>query len=230
MQLYLGRLLNSPLYASDGKTGHIADVYIDEHTWCLTYLEVGISEGAGFDRRLIAAKNVDWSSVALGEAHTRLNCAQIRGGESPDKHPTVGSPHHRENHSERGGLWNWRTIFSLRYGSTLADILKKQRRDSQTVRDNTTGSALRSIRELLGYRVITVTGKAGLLEDLIADIDPGRVFAIVVRRVGWFRRSQALLPAASVSYTSCSHKAVLADFPKEEMVVLRSRPRKDRGH
>ena len=229
MQLYLGSVPRLPLYASDGRAGQIVDVYIDERTRRLAYLVVADSAKIENHTRLVAAKNVDWSSVALGEPHTKLSRAQVYAGESPEKHPTVSLLHTRQDRSvsPRTGLWH--ALFGAGRRQPLAGIPDREHRDTRTVLGNDTGSPLRSIRELLGYRVITVTGRAGQLHDLIADSNPGRVFAVVVRRGGWLRRAHALLPAASVTYTSWYHKVVLADFPKEEMVVLRTRSARDRS-
>jgi uncharacterized protein YrrD len=228
MQLYIGGVPRLPLYASDGRAGAIVDVYVDERTWRLAYLVVGGSVELENQTRLVAAKNVDWSSVALGEPHTKLSRAQIFAGECPEKHPTVSLLHTTQHRSASPRLGLWRALFGAHRRPSLARILNRGHRDTQTVLGNDTGSPLRSTRELLGYRVITVTGRAGRLHDLIADSNPGRVFAVVVRRDGWLRRTHALLPTASVTYASWYHKVILADFPKEEMVVLRTPSSRDR--
>lgn len=176
-------ILGFRLEATDGHIGTVEDFYFDDQVWSIRYLVADTGRWLPGRRVLISPASSgepDWDDGAVPVSLTRQ---QIELG------PPVSSdkPVSRQEEEQLAGYYGW-PVYWGPVGATALGMMPPtgamrppERHSQKHVPTEQRGDPnLRSLREVLGYRIHAADGEIGHVEDFIAETDDWMVRYMVV--------------------------------------------------
>jgi sporulation protein YlmC with PRC-barrel domain len=196
---FLGR----PLKVLDGVAGSVEDFLFDTETWAIRYLVA--ETGRWFRSRQVVIPALVLGST--GRNHSFV-FAELTA-EEVDRSPVLSetqtvSGRYRLALEKRLVPRVW--IPEALYGS--ADILPPQL-DAVLISEAESGN-LRSVRELIGYRVTGMDGEVGRVTDLVVDDATWVLRRLVVRRSFWPLARTGAISSECIEGLSWAHQEVRA--------------------
>ncbi|MBD3180834.1 PRC-barrel domain containing protein [Candidatus Poribacteria bacterium] len=144
------------IHATDGIIGEVEDFYFEDLSWTVRYLIVDIGTWLS-DRKVlispVALEKPDWDKKIL---HVSLTKDQIE--RSPEV--KTSKPISREYEAELHRYYEWPLYWDYGPIKEEANKLEKQKTTN-----------LRSVKEIIGYRVKATEGEIGPLLDLVFDYE-----------------------------------------------------------
>lgn len=221
MLLPESELKNYVLAAKDGEIGRTRDFLFDEIEWTVRYAEVNTSKWLLGNRVLI-------SPIALGEPDTEhhrlpVNLSRQEVEDSPgiETDQPISRQYERSYHAYYGypNYWLGQNIwgagaYPMPLNSELAQEIATQREEqAERIHD----SHLRSMREVMGYRIHALDDDIGEVADFIIDTESWQVRYLVVDIRRWLPGPSVLLSPQWIRKVSWHDNSVLVDVPKEQI-------------
>jgi uncharacterized protein YrrD len=208
--------------ATDGRIGHVEQVYFDDERWTIRYLVVDTGREFG-DRRVLVSPMtvVVEETAARGAIDVRLTRGQVADGPDIDTEMPVS----RQKELE----FNRYFILPPYWGGTgvwgaqmLPAELMRLAPEPSAAEQGSEDVHLRSSREIIGYRVRASDGKAGHVEDLLFEEASWRVRYIEVNTREWVGGRHVLVSPLWARSISWKSRAISLDLNAE---TVRSAPR-----
>jgi uncharacterized protein YrrD len=186
-------LLGTPILAKDGEIGHLNDVLVDDQSWVIRYFVV--ETGMLLSRRRVLISPFSVSEPRWEKPVLPVNLMIEEVLQSPDADTDM--PVYRQQEIAMTKQYGWPA-----YGPVAAAHLREYEGESTGDRN------LRSVKELLTYRVRTLDGEMGSLDDLIVE-DVNWFIRFLLLKVGSWLKDQKLLVATRwVGSVSWANKEV----------------------
>jgi sporulation protein YlmC with PRC-barrel domain len=179
------------LSATDGELGHIENFLLDDETWKLRYLVVATGGLLGGRRVLIsplAFREVDWLSQRF---HVAQTLDKIRSGPSVETDRPVSRQDEHDYHVHYG----WQQESGQH--SEPVDI------------------HLRSLAELLGYKIQGTDAAIGHVADFIVDDQTWTIRYLVVNVGHWWHGKDVLVSPLWASQVDWAERTLRMDLTRE---------------
>ena len=161
----LEKLHGYDVHATDGKIGKVSDFLFEDSLWTIRYLVVDIGGWLSGRKVLIsptALKQPDWEKKEL---NVSLDKAQVESSPEVD----IDEPISRQYEEELNLYYEWPLYWDYGALNEEARTIEKTKR-----------SHLRSMREVIGYRVKAIEGEIGPVLDLVIDYETWIIRYIVI--------------------------------------------------
>jgi hypothetical protein len=215
----LRALFGRPLVALDGEAGKVKDFLFDDRTWSIRYL---IAEtGTRLGNRPVLIPAIDFEAVDrnYGFIPVGLTSQEVRESPAPSSAQTVSS---------RSPLAIQRRRFLPHYWAPEAvypaPSIIPPARDQMSV-DEAANANLRSIREVIGYRVRGLNGEIGTISDFVVDDATWVARHILVRTGFWLFSRTAQLSPNCIERLSLLGKDLTAAVTRSSVRWFEARPR-----
>jgi uncharacterized protein YrrD len=197
------QFLKYQLTATDGVLGKVADFYFDDYTWAIRYLVADTGKWLPGRQVLISPQSVGKPDDVATILPVSLTKGQVEASPSID----ADRPVSRQHEAELAEHFGW----AVYWGSPVvpgapAPIPKD-------VTEQGSGEAhgdpdLRSVHEVLGYRIQAADQKVGHVEDFILDTDSWVIRYLVVDTRDWLPGRKVLVSPGWVQSVNWDEKRV----------------------
>ncbi len=187
------------ILATDGEIGRAYNFYFDDTHWSIRYLVVEAGDWLNSRRVLIspvALGQPDWSYRTFS-----VNLSKRQVQESPGVDADM--PVSRQQEIAMNRHYGWPAYWSLpgEPGLPTPDVGGDPN--------------LRSVREILGYRIHAAGGEIGHIDDLILDDRDWVVRYVVVETLNWLPGKKVLLPSKWIDRVSWAQEALSVALPRD---------------
>lgn len=210
--------------ASDGRKGHVIDLYFDDESWQIRY---AVAE-SGFlftkQESLLNSSVLEEPSMDKRTISVSLTKEQLEEAESPDAHPPVSEQRQRETRLSQMEFWPPIMVVApgavytptvaesqLRTGGLVSE--PQPEADRRQIGD----PHLRSLDELSGYAIEAKDGDMGSIADVLLDPDGWKIRYIVVDTGNWLPGRQVAIRPDWVSQISWDGQSVVVNVSKEQI-------------
>jgi len=227
------------LHAVDGIMGKCKDVLIQETTWTIRFFVVEIGPWLFGKRVLIspvAFGKADWP-VAFGKAdwkdmqiYTDLNCDQIRSAPNLDENKPVSRILEKRyhNHYDWPEYWTGGELWGgFRYpgelggsGITKMDQNRFDIENESELEEEVEAKEippLRSIQEIIGYRVHAKDGEIGHIEGFMIDTNSWTLRYCIVDTRNWLLGKLVLISPHWLTNVDWFQKSAMFALNREEI-------------
>ncbi len=201
--------------ATDGDIGTVRDVYFNDERWTIRYLIVDTSSFWQDAHQVLISplsfRHVEWSTQRF---HLALTGEKIRNSPRAELDKPVSRQFEQQYFQYynwpyywgQDGLWgNWSRPENLALGSWVGF------RDGDVKGDH----HLRSMKEVVGYRIQGTDEEIGHVQDLIVDDQTWAIRYLVVDTKNWWFGKSVLLAPHWVDRISWEENCVFLDLPRE---------------
>jgi hypothetical protein len=187
--------------ATDGDIGKVADCYFDDTIWAVRYVVVKTGGWLVGRKVLIAPAAVRAANWERGVLHVDLTRDEV--GSSP--HVDTDKPVSRQLEERLHGHYGWPTYWAsmpgevdlVPPGQPPPPTVEKAEQDRRHVRAQPTGNPhLRSMREVIGYRIQASDGEIGHVEDFVIDGEQWLICFVIVATRNWLAGRKVLVAPA----------------------------------
>jgi sporulation protein YlmC with PRC-barrel domain len=208
------------VHASDGEIGSVSDFYFDDEHWAIRYLVV--DTGTFFSGRRVlvspvAFRQADWSSRQF---HLALTREKVKNGPNIDLDRPVSRQHEREYFRYyawpsywdfagpgQPGVWgNCGLPSGLAAGGAPPPPQPEQ---------DGGDPHLRSVREVVGYRIQGSDGEIGHVDDFIVDDETWAIRYLVIDTRNWWLDRKVLVAPHWAERISWDAKNVYLNLPRD---------------
>lgn len=205
--------------ATDGIVGKVSDFFVDNERWIIRYLVV---DTGGFwkgpHRVLISPvgfRQVDWSTRTF---HLEMTRTKIENSPAIDSDRPVSRQFERDHYAYYGWSPYWGLGGSMGLGVALypssltpsAESLAVERKEEEPGDPH-----LRSVRELLGYRIEGSDGIIGDVDDFIVDDEAWAVRYLVIDASNWWFGNKVLVAPHWTDKIGWSERTVYLSLLRE---------------
>lgn len=216
-------LQNYKLQARNGDVGTVYDFYFDDESWAIRYLIADTGNWLRRKRVLIlpaALGEPNWETKTLTLTITKQ---QIEDSPSVD----MDKPVSRQKEEELFQYYGWPpywlapTTMFTGPGPRTAVELRENAEDQVPNRD----THLRSIREVIGYRIDASDGDIGHVDDFLIEDDTWIMRHMIVDTRNWLPGKQVLVALTWIEAVEWDVRSISVDLPRES---IRQSPEFDR--
>lgn len=186
-------LLGTPILAKDGEIGHLNDVLFDDQSWVVRYFVVETGKWLSGRRVLLSPFSVlepKWEKRVLP---VNLRIEEIR--RSPDI--DVDLPVYRQQEIAMAQHYGWPGYWPM-----AAAHLRENEGES------TGDPSLRSVKEVLTYKLKTLDGEMGRMDDLIVEDVNWFIRFLLLSAGSWLNEQKLLVATRWVGSISWANKEV----------------------
>jgi len=215
------------LQATDGKIGHIDELFLEDDTWIVRYLVVDVGNWLGSQRVLLVPSAVEYVDVEAKTISVSLTKDQVEN--SPDV--DTAQPISREKELKLHNYYNWDPYWTMPYPAALGTyparpaavgpVLPIERDETlepvARVEDSDVNSSLRSTDEVIGYAIQATDDHIGHVEDFIVDTRNWIVRYMVVDTRNWLPGKKVLVSPAWVSSIRWEDSEVHVELTREQV-------------
>ena len=184
------------LSAQDGDIGHVADLYFDDDDWAVRYVVVATGSWL-FGKKVLISPNavgeIKWEDQCIC---VDLTMEQVRNSPDIDTEKPISRQQESEYHLYYsfppywGGVALWG-----RYDQPGGETSNE---DTEAAKDgkkhgSERKSHLRSAREVRGYRIVSVDGQVGHLDNFLMEVGTWAIRYLVVNTGKWLKKHEVLL-------------------------------------
>jgi len=192
-------LIGYMLTAEDGDIGECQDFLFDDAKWTVRYMVADTRKWLPGRKVLISPISLDKPDWETERFPVRLTKDQVRGSPPLDEHAPVSRQYEIKwfeyygwpTYWGAGGLWGASPYPSVLYLKRLEKVIEKEAQPEEPDE-----SHLRSVREVRGYDIQALDGKAGHVDDFIMD-DRNWMLRYLVVDTEQLRSGQKVLVAPS---------------------------------
>jgi uncharacterized protein YrrD len=221
-------LIGYNIRALDDDVGHVDDFYFDDRSWVIRYLVVDTGGWLSGRKVLLSPLTVgqpDWAQQVLP---VKLTKDQIENSPSIDLDKPVSRQHEMALHDYYGWAPYWTAMrqpmgaprpMPVRFGPLVPDTSDGP--DGQDVierqeqRKSEYDPHLRSMEEVIGYRIAARDGEIGHVETFILDDENWSIMYLVVDTGNWLPGKKVLVALAWVEAVHWLEELVLVDLEQE---------------
>jgi hypothetical protein len=205
--------------AVDGDIGQLHDAYFDDASWTVRHLVVDTGNWLPGRHVLLSPRAMPSIDAAAERIATSLTRQQIRDAPGVDTARPVSRQQEAELSMYYGHPYYWGGPY--RWGVTPYPFatLSPPPRPSETVGQPREGraddSALRSVREVLGYGIAATDGDLGHVEDVLIEDASWAIRYFVVDPRSWWPGPHVMVPTEWLTDFSWTDRLVRVDVTRE---------------
>lgn len=216
MQRTVESMIGYKLRATDDDLGKVKDLYFDDVTWTVRYIEVDAGSWLSQRRVLISPVNVgdpDWARHVLPVALTK---------EQVKESPPAGKdkPVSRQFEAELSTYYGWPQYWAApppggipaQTAPAVAVAEREEERDEAGFDPH-----LRSSREICGYHIKATDDEIGHVEDLIVDTDAWMIRYLVVDTRNWLPGRKVLVARQWAHSIEWNERRVHVDLSRSQI-------------
>ncbi len=201
--------------ATDGDIGTVRDIYFNDAHWTIRYLIVDTS---GFWQEAhqvlispLAFQNVEWATQRFhlsitGERVKNSPRAELDRPVSLQFEQTYFQYYNWPYYWGKEGLWgDWSAPKELAQGAWVTPQPSQAKYDHH----------LRSVKEVVGYRIAGSDEEIGHVQDLIVDDQTWAIRYLVVDTTTWWSGKSVLMAPHWIERISWEEKTVYLGLPRE---------------
>jgi len=230
------KLEHFTLRATDGDIGRIHDFYFDDHEWVVRYLVADTRRWLPARQVLISPASLDRPIVESHELPVGLTIDQIRNSPGIESDRPVS----RQMEGDLSAYYGWPVYWSSGaiavgglgepMGGMGAPGILGPRAVGATATESATATVepktgdphLRSMREIMGYRIQCIDGELGHVDDFLLDPKNWAVRYVVVETRNWLPGRKVLLAPQWVSRFVWEDAKVHIDLSQELIRTARA--------
>ncbi len=224
------QLYGCKLRASDGKIGHVSDLYFDDQHWTVRY--VVADTGSWIPGRLVL---IPPQAIGIGSLRHEgnrlpvdLTRKQIEDSPPIESHKPVSLQFEEEYYHYYGwpaypglgGMYGGAGIAGIAgfpLGPTIYQIPEEE--TNRRERSHNEGNPhLRSTRAIDGYHIQTSDGEIGHVSDFIMDDESWAICHLVVETGHWFGGKQIAISPKQIDRISSEDSKVFVNVTKEAIL------------
>ena len=196
--------------ATDGDIGSVVDFLLDDERWIVRYLVVETGGFLGGHRVLISPisfRNADWATRSF---HLALTLDKVKNSPSVDTDKPVSRQHERDYYGYYGYPFYWGYSASWGMGAYPSLLATGERQEAPVDHSKkaTSDVHLRSIREILRYKIQGNDEAIGHLDDFVVDDQSWEVRYLAVDTAIWWFGKKVLVAPNWISRVSWSERTV----------------------
>lgn len=210
------------LRAADGAVGGLDDLYFDDESWTVRYVVVGTGGPLSPRRVLVAPRFVSEVDAATRVLHTELTREQLENGPGIEADLPVAAQQEADYYAYHGTAPYWAGWLGMVPGPagttyTNAFPVEPPARGPAELDGRPGDPHLRSAGEIEGYRIRSVDGEIGHLEDFVVDDEAWVIRYVVVDTRNWLPGKKVLISPRWISDVSWADAEVHADLGSIEI-------------
>lgn len=211
-------LYGATIQAEDGNIGSVVDVYFDDETGRLRYFVVDTAKWLPGRKVLIGSEAIrrPWHDGA--GLPVNLTREQVKSSPDIDTEMPVSREAELLLHSHYGWAPYWAGGLLPPPPPKLAAPVE-ERQQAESVAGDLRTSHLRSSREVMGYEIHGMDGKAGTLEDLLIDPEEGRIRYLVVKTGEWLSHKNVLITPNRIANVNWSESKIETKVSRHDIKV-----------
>ena len=195
--------------------GTIDDFYIDDRQWTVRYLVVNVGRWGALQETLVLPASIDRVDPAQRRIVTHLTRAKIEQAPAVDTRRPVARRYEREYSSHFGYPTFWPSTGDA--SETTPTLVEQAAEVAARVAPADEEEAhLRSVQELIGYRIQAIDGESGQLEDFFAD-EAWTVRNFTVHTGHWFGGQTVLLSPETIRKVEWEHQLVHVGLRRDDI-------------
>ncbi len=219
-------LRGDAIVARDGEIGSVDDVYLDDERWTVRYLAVDTGNWLPGRTALISP-----ACVVPNRERRALRVALTR--EQIERSPSVDrdSPISRSLEARHARYFGYPYYWSGQYlwgtaGMPVASewtepAAARAARAAEEGRAPAAGqpaeSRVRSVREVVGYRLHAADGDVGRIEDFVVDDETWAIADLIVDTRSWLPGKKALVAPGAVARVDWENREVKIRLTRDEV-------------
>ncbi len=210
--------------AADDAVGGVDDLYFDDESWTVRYVVVGTGGSILPRRALLAPRFVSEVDAATRVLYTGLTREQLENGPSIEADLPVAAQQEADYYAYYGTDPYWAGWLGMAPGPAGATytsafpVEQPTRARGLAASDGRPGDPhLRSVRQVEGYRIRSMDGEIGHLEDFLVDDEAWVIRYIVVDTRNWLPGKKVLISTRWISGVSWADAEVHADLGSIEI-------------
>jgi hypothetical protein len=227
MLLSAKHLSGFKLDARDGEIGHMHNFLIDDQNWVVRYIVVDIGGWLQGRKVLLAPSTAGSPDGGKKRMPILLTKSQIENSPEIDSDMPVSRKqeiklyeHYRWVPYWSGGVAPLAPAFVPKTPSLKAAVEKS----SQNEADEKADPHLRSIKEIINYRINASDGEIGHVEDFIVDSDDWIIRYLVVNTRNWLSGKNVIISPEWIKNISWAESTVTASM---RMAAIEGSPEYD---
>ena len=215
MLLSIKNLFDYKIEATDGPIGRVHDFYIDDRNWSVRYVVVDTHTWLPGRRVLIAPESVDRPRFQGRLLPVNLTREQIEHSPDVDTDKPVSRQHEEQLHR----YYRWTPYWYGGYGAVTAPAAPMGPAGSRvaTETEQPVTTHLRSVRELIDYRLRASNGEIGHIEDFILEEENWRLRYFVVDTRNWLPGKRVLLSTEWIRNIDWAQSTVYVEIDRREV-------------
>ena len=211
----INRIIGYKMSATDGDVGKCRDFLFDDENWTIRYM-VADTGGWLTDRKTlispISLGRPDWESSAFP---VMLSKEAIEKSPTLDSHAPVSRQFEQQWYAHYSWPYYWQggaTWGSVPVPMQVAPITAKQ---FAAQRQEINESHLRSVNEVINYRIHATDDDIGHVEDLLVDDHDWRVRYMVIDTANWLPGRQVIVSPDWITQVKWEDSSVSIDLTKD---------------
>ncbi len=208
--------------AADGVVGGLDDLYFDDESWTVRYVVVGTGGPLSPRKVFVAPRFVSEADPATRVLRTELTREQLENGPGIEADLPVAAQQEADYYAYHGTApyWaGWLGMVPGPAGATYTNAFPVEPpARGQAEPDGRPGDPhLRSTGEIEGYRIRSMDGEIGHLEDFVVDDEAWVIRYVVVETRNWLPGKKVLISPRWISGVSWADAEVHAELGSIEI-------------
>ncbi len=193
------------LVGSDGEIGAVHDLLFDDEMWRIRYAVALVGNLLTKTAVLVSARVMDAPEARERRIRVPLSREQVLSGTPVDADPPV---------SRQGGI-----AFEKAHGTTPFWPIPAGPSVAVPDERNLVGNPhLRSLEEVVGYRIQASDGEIGHVEDFVVEDEDWRIRDLVIDPRNWLPSRKHRVPPQRVGAIQCADGAVSVGLDKSAIL------------
>jgi hypothetical protein len=214
------------ILASDSPIGHVSDFLFDDVTWKVRWLVVDCGSWLKGRKQLIHPSAVSFVDLEREHFEVKLTRAQIESGPELAEHEPVSLQMQRAScdyygwDSEWDGIYTGRAMGAMSSPLLMPPYFGMQGRTEPRshVLDSPGGDRdLRSVVEVIGYRIHATDGEIGHLENFMLDHESWTLPHFVVDVSNWWFGRRVVMSRRSVISINWPDRSIFVDASRKQV-------------
>jgi sporulation protein YlmC with PRC-barrel domain len=200
------------VHATDGDVGKVHDVYFDDQIWMIRYLVVNAGN------RLMG-RQVLISTISLGRPGGERQLFPVSlTKEQMERAPDIDTDRPVSRQARSLGYYGWSSYWSpitsmVGLGDPVAiQVMMDEAREAKQPKNN---PHLRSVREVIGYRVQATDGESGYVKDFIIDDETWKIRHMVMSTRNWISGKKVLVDPRRIKKTNWTERKIYISLPRK---------------
>jgi len=217
----LKQIIGFTIQARNGEIGSLDDLYFDDEKWTIRYLVINTGSWLMGRRVLISPVSAGTPKGSTKRIPVRLTREQVEASPDVDTEKPISRQNEEELHQYYGWTpyWNFGTYYGVPgfgTGTIFPGVSYPFQEEEQktTVIEQQQNPTLRSLNEVLGYRVEAGHGRIGHVTDMIFDDEDWSIRYLVVDTRRWFSGKKVLIAPIWVNRISWSQGLFFFDVDR----------------
>ncbi len=208
--------------AADGPVGGLDDLYFDDEGWTVRYVVIGTGGRISPRRVLVAPRSVSEVDSATRVLHTELTREQVENCPGIEVDIPVAAQQEADYYAYYGAdpYWaGWLGMVPRPAGATYTNTfpVEPPAREPAEPEGRSGDPHLRSASGIEGYRIRSLDGEIGHLEDFLVDDEAWMIRYVVVDTGNWLPGKKVLISPRWISGASWADAEVHTDLGSIEI-------------